>query len=237
MSYPAPAPPFIQARWYSTRSNKPIKRIVIHGAVTPCRRGAARALALYFARTDRAASAHYNVDPAEVYQSVYDSHVAYHDGTNDKSLAVEMADEVEGPLSRWKDTPHRRTLRGTARLTAELCLAYDVPARWLGPVRARLGRKGITTHNVMRLAFPGSTTHWDPGKWPRRRFMRLVHQEIEAIKAEVEGSEPPKPTRVSRARDLIADALDLLAAVPPRRRRVHAIDDDLRDLLDQLPER
>ncbi len=184
VSYPPPKAPYIRARWFGDRTNKPIKRIVMHGTVSACRPGVAKAIAQYFARTERKASAHYVVDPAEVYQCVYDSYVAWHDGTNFHSLAVEMCDPVEGPKERWNDEPHRQMLRRAARLVAELCLAYDVPARYIGPVRVRLGRKGITTHNVMRLAFPKSTTHWDPGKWPRRRFMRLVRTEVEAIKKE-----------------------------------------------------
>lgn len=238
-AYLPPAPPFVKARWFGPATNKPVKRIVIHGTVSPCGVGWARKIANYFATTGTKSSAHYIVDPGEVVQSVYDSNLAWHDGTNVNSLGVELCDPVEGPLSRWDDADHRLMLRRAARLVAELCLAYDVPPRFLSPLAVKAGRKGITTHNNMRLAFPGSTTHWDPGAWPRRRFMRLVRAEVEAIKAANAPAPvaPAGPTRVSRARDLIADGLDLLTAAGKKKPYVRKVATDLRHDFDRLPER
>jgi hypothetical protein len=66
-------------------------------------------------------------------------------------------------------------LHVTAQLAAQLCLAYDIPAVWLTPRMLRAGRKGITSHNNVSRAWRQST-HWDPGFWPRRRFMRMVRE-------------------------------------------------------------
>jgi hypothetical protein len=76
---------------------------------------------------------------------------------------------------RWAGLNHRKMLRRTAHLTAELCLANDLPIRFLSAKDLRAGRKGITTHANVSAAF-GQSSHWDPGAWPRRRFMRLVRK-------------------------------------------------------------
>lgn len=83
---------------------------------------------------------------------------------------------------RWIEPNHRAMLRRTINLTAELCLAYNVPAVFLSPRMLRAGRHGITTHNNVSKAFHQSS-HWDPGVWPRRLFMREVRKEIARIKA------------------------------------------------------
>jgi hypothetical protein len=56
---------------------------------------------------------------------------------------------------------------------ARLCLAYSIPAVWLSPRELRAGRRGITSHNNVSRTWHEST-HWDPGFWPRRRFMGMV---------------------------------------------------------------
>ena len=68
-----------------------------------------------------------------------------------------------------------------ARLTAQLCLAYGVRPWFVGRIGLRLGRTGVTTHNEVSQAF-GQSSHWDPGAWPRRKFMRAVRREVKAIK-------------------------------------------------------
>jgi hypothetical protein len=230
--YPPPAPPYVGPASYKGGSNnKPIRRIVLHGTVSPTERGGARRIAAYFRSDAARGSAHYVVDPGEVVQVVYDSDVAYHDGVNVNSLGVEMCDPVEGPITRWDDRPHRQMLRRCARLTAELALAYDVPVRWVGVKALRAGRQGITDHDKMSKAFRKST-HWDLGAFRRYRFMRLVRAEVDRIK-----TPERRPTRVTKARALVEDALDLLAAVPAKRKRVHRVSSEIHADLDRLPER
>lgn len=171
---PAPAPPFIPAEHFGRGGNKPIKRIVIHGTVSGTYCGGARNIAEYFQNPSYVSSAHYVVDPCETFQCVWDSDRAWHDGTNTHSLGVEMCDPVEGPLSRWNDRPHSDMLRRTANLVAGLCDAYGIPKRKLTPAQIRNGHKGICGHDDMRDAFPGSTSHWDPGAFPWSRFIALV---------------------------------------------------------------
>lgn len=184
--YPPPSPLFIgPPSKYSQGYNKPILRIVIHSAVYPPVRGAARRIAQYFKSPQARGSAQYCVDPWEVIQSAWDSMICWHAPPNPQTLGIEMCDipdnQPKSRLKRWRwaGLAHRATLRRTARLTAELCLAYDIPIRFLGV--AELKRKGpraatgITTHHRTSLAFRQST-HWDPGAWPRVRFMYLVRK-------------------------------------------------------------
>lgn len=187
---PPPDPPYRgPAKFHGDNNNKPIHRIVIHSTVSPCVPGGAEAIATYFRETvTRPSSAHYVVDPSFVRQVVFDSTVAYHAPPNEHSIGIEMCD-IPGPIPndppasaafkaarrawRWRKPNQRALLENTAYLTAELCAAYGVPVRFVGARALRAGRRGITTHNSVSRAF-GQSTHWDPGFWPRRRFVRKV---------------------------------------------------------------
>lgn len=179
-TYAAPSPPFIPAKHHG--GSQTPRDIVMHSTVSPCREGQAKATAEFFARGVNVSSAHYSVDPGAVWQSVHDHIVAYHCGFNQDSIAVEMCEFPSAVnIARWFDKPHRQMRRRAARLVARLCLAYDIPPYYRG-VKARLaGKHGVTTHAVMSQAFKRST-HWDPGVWPRRLFMRQVRRQIALLK-------------------------------------------------------
>lgn len=186
-----PSPPVVGGvpNVHSGTDNKDggIDRVVIHSAVIQCQPGAARTLG-HMNQTSKTGSWHYATDPNETIQCSWDSFVCWHDGVNRHSLAIEMADwPVPWPAVkltkavmrkvatkwRWRTTSHSKMLRRTAELTAELCLAYDIPLVFLSVSMLRKGQKGITIHANMTKAF-GKSTHWDPGAWPRYRFMRMV---------------------------------------------------------------
>lgn len=192
-----PAPPYLgPAHRSSAGNNKPIRRIVIHSTVSPCELGGARNIASYFRSSKAGGSAHYVVDPGEVVQVVYDGVIAWHAPPNANSLGIELCD-IPGPIPddkpgtaayraarrawRWSRPEQRRMLRRAARLTAQLCAAYDVPPVFLGVGKLRAGRVGITTHANVSKAW-GQSTHWDPGFWPRRRFMQLVRRELKELR-------------------------------------------------------
>lgn len=171
---PAPAPPYVgPAANHGAADNKPIRRIVIHSTVSPCVPGGAHNVARYFRTTTRDASAHYVVDPTTTLQVVYDSVVAYHAPPNQHSLGVELCDIPSQDLSRWDGANHRLMLERAAELVAELCLAYQVPPYFRNAHQLRGGEAGVTTHAEVSLAWAQSS-HWDPGAWPRRQFMRRV---------------------------------------------------------------
>lgn len=139
---------------------------------------------------------HYATDPAEVIQCSFDRFVCWHAPPNPHSIGIEMAD-TPGPVPgdrrgtaawkaarrvwRWRRREQRAMLRLTAHLTAHLCVAYGLPVVFLSPRALRAGRKGITTHANVTKAW-GQSTHWDPGFWPRFRFMRMVRREANRLR-------------------------------------------------------
>jgi hypothetical protein len=179
----------------SGNGNKPIHRVVIHSTVSPCEPGGARNIAAYFRSNTAGGSAHYVVDPTETVQAAYDSVVCWHAPPNSNSIGIEMCD-IPGPVPngpparlqqlrrswRWVKPNQQAMLRRTARLTARLCLAYDVPVRYVGPRALRAGKHGITTHAAVSQAWHQST-HWDPGFWPRAEFMLLVRAHARRLRA------------------------------------------------------
>jgi hypothetical protein len=204
--YAAPNPARISAK-HTGRPQVP-SLIVIHGSVSPCVPGGARAIGRFFQTGRVVSSAHYGVDPVEVIQYVSDHVEAYHCGYNHNSIGIEMCMypkpsndlsdwliddkeiEVHGrkvlPLV-WLSKNHREMLDRTAKVTAQLCLSYDIEPVFYG--RRKLlawnnrGQQhgGITTHNLMSKTFHKSV-HWDPGAWPRTLFMRRVKKHYNMLK-------------------------------------------------------
>lgn len=177
MTIAPPNPPAIGGTpaHHSGTGNKPVTRVVIHSAVMECKPGQARVLGDMNRRGSTGGSWHYAVDPRETYQCSWDSFVCWHAPPNPHSIGIEMADNPAHGIARWQWRDQRRMLRRTARLTARLCLAYDLPLVFLDVDDVKAGHKGITTHNNVSKAF-GQSDHWDPGEWPQETFMRLVHK-------------------------------------------------------------
>lgn len=189
--FPPPTPRVIGGNpaKHSGKGNHPVTRVVIHSAVMDCEPGAARLLAEWNTNGTTGGSWHYAVDPAEVVQCSFDSYVCHHAPPNGHSIGIEMADRADHEpkrniwtMTRWARPRQRRMLRRTAWLTAELCLAYDLPLVLMSPEALRAGRKGIVTHATVTAAF-GQSTHTDPRTWPKRRFMRLVRRHAAAVRA------------------------------------------------------
>lgn len=202
-----PAPPYVgPPKWRGGSNNKPIRRVVIHctAGAEPGITGAARATARYTRTTSRPSSWHYCRDARETVQLTFDSVVAYHDGTNDHSLGYELCCSLSNEgRGHWVDDAHQAMLTGAADDVARLCLAYDIPIRLLTPAQVRAGERGICGHNTMRDAFPGSTSHWDPGPhFPWDDFLRLVR----AASARLTQPKPKPTTRIEQARDLLTAA-------------------------------
>jgi hypothetical protein len=182
-SYPPPNPPVIDGSpaKHSGLDNKPINRVVIHSAVMPCEPGRAKQLGHMNSVGSGGGSWHYAVDPTATYQCSYDRYVCWHAPPNSHSIGIEMADNPSRLPGRWLRKNQKLMLERTAKLTAELCLAYGIPIRFLSVEDVKAGRRGITTHNNVSKAFHQSS-HWDPGSWPRATFMKRVHAHADAIK-------------------------------------------------------
>lgn len=194
---PPPDPPYEgPAAHTSPGPNLPATRVVIHSTVSPCEPGGRHDIARYFRSEASGGSAHYVTDPVGVVQVVGDHTIAWHAPPNPHSLGIEMCD-IPGPVPgdnlpaatvkalrhawRWRRPNQDAMLHVTAQLAAHLCASYGIPPRYVGARALRAGQgHGVTTHAAVSRAF-GQSTHWDPGFWPRRRFMRLVrryHREL-----------------------------------------------------------
>lgn len=229
----APNPPYVGPPFRSSGTgNKPIQRVVIHCTVSPCEPGGARNIAAYFRGSTAGGSAHYVVDPETVVQSAYDSVVAWHAPPNSHSIGIELCDPMKGPGRRWQDKRHQAMLQRAAKLTAQLCAAYDVPIRKVDDADLRAGRKGICGHADVSDAFKQST-HWDPGPafpWPQ--FMDMVR----AAAREFTSKPPPmpQPDKEARKPSLVVQARRLLRKARAgsdsihERRRINAALDSLR---------
>lgn len=169
----APSPPYIPAE-HQGGHQAVIKRIVLHSTVSDTYCGGARAIASYFQNPTYVSSAHYAVDPCEVIQMVYDNTVAWHDGTNNNSIGIEMCEHPSQDIGRWSSDEHQDMLERTADLTRQLCLAYGVPLRRINADQIRAGEEGICGHDDMSAAYPENSSHWDPGAFPWDQFMNLV---------------------------------------------------------------
>lgn len=170
------------ARRRSQGRNKPIRRIVLHSTVSPCMPGQARKTAAYFRGSSARGSAHYAVDPVEAVQCDWDDVILWHAPPNKGSLGVEMCEYPSQDIKRWDERNHRLMFEEATQLVAELCVLHNVPPWYIGATQLRLGRRGVTTHAQVSAAFKQST-HWDPGAWPRARFMRAVRTKRRAILA------------------------------------------------------
>lgn len=196
---PPPDPPYEgPAAHTSEGANVPATRVVIHSTVSPCKAGGRHDIAAYFRSPLSGGSSHYITDPVGVVQSVRDHTIAWHAPPNPRSFGIEMCD-IPGPVPgdrpgsalfkaarrawRWRRPEQQALLHVTAQLTAQLCGAYDIPAVFIGPRALRAGRHGVTTHNYVSKAW-GQSTHWDPGFWPRRRFMRLVRAYLRELRGQ-----------------------------------------------------
>lgn len=213
--------PFIPARWHGGAQTP--KAIVIHGTVSPCRRGGARDTARFFARETGKTSAHYVVDPAETIQCVGDHVIAFHCGFNTGSIAFELCDPQAGPGSRWHDADHTAMLDLAAHDVARTALAYGIELEHVtvADLKAK-GPHGIYDHNASRLAF-GNTTHSDVGPdfpWPS--FMSAVHKYAAELSAGREEPAVTTPAQQFRAK-LLAACQWAAAAVPAKRTGVHVI--------------
>jgi hypothetical protein len=181
VSIAPPSPPYLgPPAHHSGHGNKPIVRIVIHSTVSPCEPGGARDIARYFQRESAGGSAHYTIDPEETIQAAWDSVVCWHAPPNPHSLGNEMCEYPSWNPARWLGKNHRKMLARTAQLTARQCLAFDIPIRKLTVTQVRAGEKGICGHRDVSKAF-GQSSHWDPGAFPWRKFIRMVREEADKL--------------------------------------------------------
>lgn len=155
--------------------NGPIKRIVVHRMEAPLRVGVAVSVARWFASgsSGRNTAAHYSVDPGTTVLSVPDEELCYHAPPNLGSIGIEQAGYCAN--NDWRSPLGDLLLHRTARLAADLCSRHFLPKKWLSAADILAGKKGITSHHQVSLAYHQST-HTDPDPYfPVDYFLSLLN--------------------------------------------------------------
>ena len=169
--------PYVAARNQSPATGQP-RLIVIHSMECPVETGRASQVAHWFAGpTSPRASAHYMVDPAEVWCGVKPPATAWHVGSANTyrggaSIGIEQTGYAYS--TDWWTPDALEQLDLLVDLVGSLCDRYDIPRRWLGVAELQAGEAGISTHGLCSAAGIG-TDHTDPGpNWPVEEFMRRL---------------------------------------------------------------
>lgn len=166
---------FIQARHFTPGRIKPVQLIVIHSAETQELAQSAENVAHYFATTDVAASVHYAVDADSIVQCVRLTDTAWHcKNANANGIGIEHAGRAIQTREQWLDDYGQKMLDRSARLCADLCKRFNIPAsfaQFAGPNNPKVTRAGFCGH----VDVPLHGTHSDPGtSFPYDWFLERV---------------------------------------------------------------
>lgn len=128
-------------------------------------------------------SAHYFADSNSITRCVPDLYTAYHAGrtANSRGLGVEICGRADQTRDQWFDKHSFPTLCNTARLVADLCKEFKIPAIVLSSDDLKARKRGITTHLAVRDAWK-ETVHWDPGPgFPIDEFIDAVRRALGTV--------------------------------------------------------
>lgn len=148
----------------------------------------ARNVAQWFASPSApVASAHECVDDQEVWGCVYDGDVAYAaPGANHNGWHVEHAGRARQSSQEWQDSYSTNELRLSAQRVAIRCKSHKIPVEYVDAAGLVQGRRGITTHKQVSLAWRKSD-HTDPGdNFPIDRWLQMIRDAIAGVSIEVE---------------------------------------------------
>lgn len=151
-----------------------IRQVCIHSTEGDTAEGAAS----WFANPNSEGSANMVCDDKESFRTLPDGVVPWAaPGLNTSGYHIELAGYAHWTRKEW--LAHIDTLNRAAYKAALRCKKYSIPARWVGPVRLRLGWKGLTTHRDVSYAWPllarPAGFHTDPGpNFPKDIFLQLV---------------------------------------------------------------
>lgn len=159
--YKTPKMPFVEAH-YQFGKQKP-KQIILRGTFTTSNKGAALGIAqVWHSSQEPWTSGHYTIDDETRFRCVPDHVIAGTKDCSDKGvLRVAICAEPVSGFRFWDETLHARVLKRTAKLVAELSLAYNIPVRYVDEdVRGWLKPKGIVIDT--------------PSGWPSETFLTEV---------------------------------------------------------------
>lgn len=143
-----------------------IRLIVIHSMESQEKPGTAKRVAAWFGGpTAPKSSAHVCVDSQHIVHVVDDSDIAWAaPGANNDGLHIEMAGVAAQTRAQWLDDYSKGVLDNAAKVAAEWCKKYSIPAVFLTSAQVADGKtKGICGHVTVTKAFPKLGTHTDPG--------------------------------------------------------------------------
>lgn len=172
--------PFVKARhFHSGRQGQQPIWVVLHTAETNELPNSAEGVANYFATTDRKASAHLTADSNSVVRSVKDTDTAFGaKGANNLGLHMEHAGRAKQTAAEWADAYSTAMLGQSAKAVALWCREFNIPVRFVDRKLLLAHQPGITTHDEVSKAFPG-TGHWDPGPaFPMTDYLALVRAHL-----------------------------------------------------------
>lgn len=172
---------FVQAKGYTRgRPDGPPLWVVVHDMEATETENRAEATAAYFANPGdgRNVSSHYCADSNSVVQCVLLRDVAWTVGNrpgNNRGINWELAGFAAQTRAQWLDPFGVAMFAQIVPIMLADMATYGIPALrcTIDDLKAR--RKGITSHNDLRIAFAG-TTHTDPGSnFPWDYFMGLLN--------------------------------------------------------------
>lgn len=167
----------VPAKWFHAGRLKPVRLIVIHCTVSPEMGTGAEAVAAYFAKGDRRASAHRVADNNSTVQCVKDEDTAFGAaGANSDGLHLELVGQPSQTKEEWLDPYSTSELKQAGPTMREWSTEFHIPLRWLTVAQVADGKTaGLCTHHDVSRAFPDvSTGHWDPGpNFPKAEALRL----------------------------------------------------------------
>lgn len=188
---------FIQAKHYRQAERTKINLVVIHTMESPEGPQTAKSVARWFASTKRRVSAHYNIDSTNIVRSVHEKDVAFHaPGANHNGIGLEHAGYLRQSPAEWNDPYSAAMLQRSAELVANIASRRGLPIQFVDAKELRRGRRGITTHAEVSLAW-GKSDHMDPGpSFPMSRYLATVR----AFTAGSPLPPPPPPSSVMQLR-------------------------------------
>lgn len=146
--------------------------------------------AVYFENVYRGASAHYFVDPKEIYEVVPENRVAWHVGdgggqfgiTNQNSIGIEGCQDTSTGKDVWHWDFHPETRKKMIALTVHLMKKYNVPIE-----------RVVRHYDASRKMCPGN---WQWNNW--NKWWEFKADVEKALKGQtIPNIAPPKPTVVA----------------------------------------
>lgn len=180
----APAIPFVQARNFTLAQRTRIDLVVIHTMESPEKGKTAENVAAWFAGPSAPqASAHDCVDADSIVQCVRDHDVAWHaEGANRIGIGIEHAGYAGQNDSDWVDAYSLAMLERSAKLSADLCRRYDIPAVHLTVADLAAHKRGLCGHIDCSDAFSGGKGHYDPGpRFPWGWYLERVQYHLGSV--------------------------------------------------------